>query len=263
VRSLGLSSFWRWALALVLCLTGLLVQRLISSELPLTVDQEWAGRRIASTLEQVHVGPGGQRLSVSGGDADWTGELIWRPVAGEAAFARMPLRNLGSLITGEIPAQARGRRAEYRLEIETPAGLLRLPAQGTLVTRFRGATPLALGLAHILLLALGLLLAMRAGLEALALGDHAQRFAWGSFLCVLAGGLVVGPLMKHYAYGLLWAGPPRGLDSTDSKTLVLALAWLLPLILRARGRRARRWIVVAALLSLLAFLVPHSTFGPA
>lgn len=263
MRSLKLSPYWRWVIALVLCLTGLFAQRQLSSELPLTIDQAWAGKRVTTTLDRVHVGPGGQRISVAGVEPEWTGELIWRPADSEAEFHRLPLRNLGSLIAGEIPLQARGIRAEYRLELETPDGLLRLPAQGTLMIRSRGATRLEVSLAHIALLALGLLLAMRAGLEALALGEHAQVFAWGSFLSFLGGGLVCGPLMKQQAYGLLWTGPPFGLDSTDTKTLLIVIAWLLPLLLRARGLRARRWIVLAALLSLAVFLIPHSSFGPA
>lgn len=263
MRSLNLSPFWRWALALVLSLAGLFAQRLLSSELPLPVLVDWEGRQVTAELARSHVGPGGQRLSVQGVDPDWAGELIWRPLGAESAFARTPLRSLGSLITGEIPAHARGARVEYRLEITTARGLLRLPVHGTVITRFRGAAPLWVSLSHIVLLALGLLLAMRAGLEALALGEHAQPFAGGSLLAFLGGGLIFGPLMKHHAYGFLWAGPPRGLDSTDVKTLIVVIAWLLPLLLRARGRRARRWIIIAAVLSLAAFLIPHSTFGPA
>jgi hypothetical protein len=263
VRSLNLSPYWRWALALVLSLAGLFAQRLLSSELPLVVLLGEEGRPVTTELARVHVGPGGQRLSVQGVEADWTGVLIWRPSGGEGDFTRTPLRNLGSLITGEIPAHTRGARVEYRLELETPGGLLRLPEHGTVVTRFRGAAPFWVSLSHIVLIALALLLAMRAGLEALALGEHALGFAVGALLTFLSGGLIVGPLMKHHAYGLLWTGPPIGLDSTDTKTLIVAIAWLLPLLLRARGRRVRRWIILAALLSLAAFLIPHSTFGPA
>jgi hypothetical protein len=263
VRSLDLSPFWRWALALVLSLAGLFAQRLLSDELPLDLLVDWQGRQVTAALARVHVGPGGQRLSIQGVDADWTGVLIWRPTGHEGDFTRTPLRNLGSMITGEIAAHTPGTRVEYRLELETPAGLLRLPAHGTVMTRFRGAAPLWVSLPHIVLIALALLLALRAGFEALALGEHALSFAVGALLTFLCGGLLFGPLMKHYAYGLLWTGPPVGLDSTDTKTLLVVIAWLLPLLLRARGRRARRWIVIAALLSLAAFLIPHSSFGPA
>jgi hypothetical protein len=263
VRSLNLSPFWRWALALVLALGGLLAQRLLSSELPLSLLVEHEGRQVTTELDRNHLGPGGQRLSVQGVDSAWTGELIWRPAGGEGEFVRTPLRSLGSLMTGEIPAQERGTRVEYRLEIATERGALRLPEHGTVFTRFRGAAPLWVSLSHVILLSLGLLFALRAGLEALALGERALLFAGASLLSFLGGGLILGPLMKHHAYGFLWAGPPRGLDSTDTKTLVVVFAWLLPLLLRARGRRARGWIILAALLSLAAFLIPHSTFGRA
>lgn len=263
MRSLNLSPFWRWALALVLALAGLFIQRLLSSELPLSLAVDWEGRPVRAELARVHVGPGDQRFMVEGVAGTWTGELIWRPAGGEEAFMRAPLRNLGSLMTGEIPVQPRGRRAEYRLEITGREGTLRLPEHGTVFTRFRGTVPFWVSLSHVLLLALGLLFAMRAGLEALALGEHALSLAGAALFAFLGGGLIAGPLMKHHAYGLLWAGPPFGLDSTDTKTVLVVLAWLLPLVLRARGRRARRWIVLAAALTLAAFLIPHSSFGPA
>ncbi|MCB9513387.1 MAG: hypothetical protein H6693_07895 [Candidatus Latescibacteria bacterium] len=262
MASIKLSPFSMWLLALVFTAMGLVVQRRTGERMPLELDTPWQGRNVSTVLARNHVGPGGQRLVVEGVDPDWTGTVIWRRYGGGGEYRRESLRNLGSMLSGELSPQPRGSALEYRVEVEAQGGkLLRLPERGTVITRYKGAIPLWVSLPHLLLLYLGLFLGVRAGLEALALGSGSHTLAGVALICFLFGGLLFGPLMKVNAYGILWKGPPLGLDSTDTKTLVLVLAWLAPVILRARGRRARRWIVLAAVLSVIAFLIPHSVFG--
>jgi hypothetical protein len=67
-------------------------------------------------------------------------------------------------------------------------------------------------------------------------------------------------VVQLYAFGDLWTGIPFGWDLTDNKTLVAFLFWTLALV--ANLRRERRWAtVLAAVVLLLIYSIPHSLYG--
>ena len=80
-------------------------------------------------------------------------------------------------------------------------------------------------------------------------------------LAYLIGGLLLGPLVQKAAFGAYWTGWPFGTDLTDNKTAVAVLAWGVAAFRARGGREARAAVVVAALVTLAVFLVPHSAWG--
>ncbi len=256
-----LTPFWIWVLTFIVVLGGLVFQRITAPSNPIEVEQEYQGRMIRASLGRSHIGDDGQRIVIEGTPAEWEGELLWRNEQERGAYQRDPLRNLGTMSTGIIPPQPRGQKVEYRIEIIVDNGVLRIPRQGTIITRFKGEAPSWVVIGHIILIFGGLLLGTRAGLIAHDLGHHSHLYAKLSLLSFVLGGLVLGPLLKWFSYGRLWGGPPLGADSTDMKTMALVVAWALPVVFRMIGRPARPWILLASLLGILAFLMPHTMLG--
>jgi hypothetical protein len=256
-----LSPFWIWMLTIIVVLGGLVFQRVTAPSYPLEVEQEYDGRMIRASLGRSQFGTEGQRIVIEGTPPEWEGILLWRSVEQGGAYQRDPLRNLGTMSIASIPPQPRGEQVEYRIEFIVDNGLLRIPRQGTVITHFKGAAPAWVVAGHVLLIYCGLLFGARAGLDALNLGDRGHFYARLSLLAFILGGFLFGPLLKGFAYGRLWGGPPLGADSTDMKTLALVVAWSLPVVFRIIGRQARPWILLAALLSILAFLMPHTMLG--
>ncbi len=75
------------------------------------------------------------------------------------------------------------------------------------------------------------------------------------------GGFVFGPWIQYQAFGEWWTGVPFGWDLTDNKALIAAVAWAVALWRLRGGRPARGAVIGAALVTLVAFLIPHSLFG--
>ncbi len=257
----NIAPFWIWVISVLVTLAGMVFQRISAPSFPLSVEVVHQKQTLTSVMGRSNVGVDNQRLVVEGVHGDWTGELLWRSFEKRGVFRREPMRNLGNMMVGELPLQTRGTRVEYRIEVAADGGVVRVPSHGTVLTRFKGATPFWVALGHVLLIYCGLLFAVRAGMEALTLGGGARRFALVSLLAFLFGGLVFGMLMKSFAYGRFWGGIPFGFDGTDNKTIVLLLAWSLPLILNQLGRRSRGLILTASLLTLLTFFLPHTVLG--
>jgi uncharacterized BrkB/YihY/UPF0761 family membrane protein len=80
-----------------------------------------------------------------------------------------------------------------------------------------------------------------------------------TFLAI--GGLILGPIVQKYAFDAYWTGWPFGHDLTDNKSLVAFIFWVIALAMLSRNRVRRTWVVVAAVVTLVVFMIPHSMLG--
>jgi hypothetical protein len=78
---------------------------------------------------------------------------------------------------------------------------------------------------------------------------------------LIAGGLVLGPIVQKYAFGSLWTGWPFGHDLTDNKTLIAFIAWLPATIAAARRAKTRIAVIAGWVVMMGIFLIPHSMRG--
>lgn len=261
MASLKLSPFWMWVIALLVAMSGLVFQRLTAPFYPEVLEETWGGATVRTQLERGASGRRGQRIVVEGTREDWQGEILWRSLELGGDYRHEPMTPTAGYMIGTLPLQPLGSRIEYRVRLLDGADTLSLPRFGTVVLRFKGEVSFWAITGHLLLVHLGLLFGVRAGLEALALGPHSRSYALATLFAFGLGGLLFGVMVKSSAYGIPWQGPPLGLDATDSKTLLVVLAWCLPPLMRLSGRRTRRWIVLAMLLSVAAFFIPHTILG--
>jgi hypothetical protein len=114
---------------------------------------------------------------------------------------------------------------------------------------------------HIVFMFAAMLVSNRAGLEALRRKPNLRTLAWATTVLLVLGGLIFGPLVQHAAFGQYWTGIPFGTDLTDNKTLIAFVAWAVALAVGTDRRTARWWVLGAAIVMLLIFLVPHSLLG--
>jgi hypothetical protein len=113
---------------------------------------------------------------------------------------------------------------------------------------------------HILMMFLAMLFSNLAGLSAAFRASRMRVYMIATVICMLIGGFLFGPIMQHFAFGQYWTGVPFGWDLTDNKTLIAIVFWILALILNARKIRPA-WIIVAAVMTLIVYSIPHSMFG--
>ena len=84
---------------------------------------------------------------------------------------------------------------------------------------------------------------------------------WSAGLLFL-GGMILGPVVQKFAFGEFWTGVPFGFDLTDNKTLVTMITWLAAAWLSYKKKTsARVWILIAAIVLLLVYSIPHSMMG--
>jgi hypothetical protein len=102
---------------------------------------------------------------------------------------------------------------------------------------------------------------VRAALAAAFSRPEARRYAWVTVVLLGIGGLVLGPIVQKYAFDAYWTGVPFGYDLTDNKTLIAGVAWILAAWRLRGGREAKVAIVVATVVTMVVFAIPHSMWG--
>lgn len=203
------------------------------------------------------------------------GDLLYRRYPTDDDFARVSLERREGELAGPLPAQPPAGKLEYHLELTTPGGVAVLPDTGeNAVVRFKGEVPAWVLILHVAFMFFGVLVAWRAGLGALFSARGLPKLSWTALVLFTVGGFLLGPWVQKYAFGDWWTGIPFGWDLTDNKTLVMWLAWFFALLFVGKGARrdaaeggragegrSRLAVVLAAIVTVGVYLIPHSMAG--
>jgi hypothetical protein len=250
-----------WALAFVLTLASAVYQRLTGPTYPVSGRVALAGREIAFKLTRSHGGKSNQPVEIKSGDPRISGELAWRRYRTDGDWTRVPMQFREGALAAELPWQPPAGKLEYRVELSAGGESVSVPAAGPVVTRFKGEVPVAVLILHVAAMFGGMLLSTRAGLEFLRPGRNLRTLTIWTIGFLIAGGVVLGPVVQKYAFDAYWTGWPFGRDLTDNKTAVALAGWIGVYFALRRSARPQVWAMLAAVLTLAVFMIPHSVLG--
>jgi hypothetical protein len=248
-----------WTLAVVLTLVFSVWQRVSGPTYPLYGRDALNGAPFNYKLERTHAGPGDHVVVVTpGGGA--LGTLEWREHAAAAPWHAVDMAPSypAAAIAAPIPHHGPGQKVDYRVTLQAGDARSVLPPAGVATLRFRNDVPWWVLIPHIICMMGALLMSTRAALEALAAGPKLKEFTLRTLSALFIGGFPLGLAVSGYAFGQPWGGFPIGNDATDNKTLVAFAAWLIAAAFVFRSRAPRGWVVAAAVVMTLVYMIPHS-----
>jgi len=249
-----------WLLATGITLGSVVWQRLSGPTHPVSGSVSLGGTDIPVRLQRSHGGDGDQPVELRVTDPQVSGEVAWRRYPTQEPWQVLALKREGEALLAALPHQPPAGKLEFQVRLRRGEESAVFPERPA-VTRFKGEVHPALLIPHVILMFLGMLLSVRAGLAALA-RERARRLCWLTLASLVAGGLVLGPAVQAQAFGEWWTGWPVGHDLTDNKTALAAIAWAVAVALsRRQGKVARAVVMAAALATLVVFAIPHSTWG--
>jgi hypothetical protein len=249
-----------WIVAVVVTLASARWQRMSGPTYPVSGEVTLGGQTIAIELTRTHGGDGDQAVRVLAADSEVRGEVAWRRFPTADTWADLPMTRDGEWLATALPHQPPAGKLEYQVRLTRGGESATFPPRPA-ITRFKGDVPAAVLIPHIFAMFFGMLLSSRAGLEALAAAGRPATLARLTLLLIGAGGFILGPAVQKYAFDAWWTGVPFGWDLTDNKTLFAGVAWAWAVWRLRGGRSARGAVVLAALATLVVFVIPHSAWG--
>jgi hypothetical protein len=251
-----------WLITVALTLSSVVYQRMTGPTYPVRGHIEINGQEISYRLPRSHDTNGNAPVEIAVPDRSITGEMELRRYKSHDDWTTQPaVRNDDNLVM-TIPEQPAAGKVIYKVTLHDADGNSYPLSDDYVILRFKGAVPPFILFPHILFMFVGMLLATRTGLEGIAGGDNLYRLNLLTLVCLGLGGLILGPIVQKYAFHAFWTGWPFGEDLTDNKTLVAVVFWVVAFYkAKYRGRGMHAWAVIAAVVTLLVYLIPHSTLG--
>jgi len=250
-----------WIIAVAITLLSVLFQRMTGPTYPLKGTSEIGGISVSYILNRSHGGFSDDTVKIKISDSAVSGILKWKRYKTPDEWTLVPMIYNDGYLTGILPYQPPAGKLIYRIELNYKEQTLTLPREEPVIIRFKGDVPMWILTLHVLFMFIGMLVSTRAGLECFSEKPLFKKLTWATAVSLFIGGLLLGPVVQWYAFGAWWTGWPFGSDMTDNKTLIAFIGWLAAVVAVHKSKKPERWVLAAAVILLIVYMIPHSMFG--
>ena len=250
-----------WTLAVIITVGSAAYQRMTGPTHPLKGKVILANREIKYTLDRSCDTSTNYKLQIKTGDPSIIGFIIWKRYKTNDEWNKVQMNYIDGKLSGELPKQPMAGKLQYSVMLKSNESTVRLPENDQVVVRFKGDVPTSILIVHVIVMFMGMLFSNRAGIESFAKEPNFKKFILWTLGLLAAGGLVIGPIVQKYAFGVYWSGWPFGIDLTDNKTMFAFISWVLAAFSIYKFKNPKRWILAAAIITLAVYLIPHSLLG--
>lgn len=255
-----MKNFLFWLIAVVITVSAAMYQRMTGPTYPQKVTTTVDGTEYRLQLKRSQTNTHTCKIKLEVADG-LTGKIYWKKFRVNEDWAVSDMVREEGKLVGELPSQPAAGKLEYYIKLTTPSGKeVAIADDKPIVIRFKGNVPAGIMIPHILIMFFAMLLSNLAGFTAAFKSPKQKIYGQWALWMLIAGGLILGPLVQKYAFGDLWTGIPFGWDLTDNKTLIAVFAWVLAVVMNRKQERPA-YTIAAAVILLLIYSIPHSLFG--
>ncbi|MBK9098927.1 MAG: hypothetical protein IPM14_12555 [bacterium] len=250
-----------WLIAFVLTVLTAVYQRMTGPTYPITGEAEIGNEIVNYKLDRSHGGEGDHQIDIGIKEENINGFLVWKRYKTNDDWTKVEMIRQNGKLVGYLPHQPPAGKLIYHVILQKNKESIVIPEKGEVIIRFKGDVPAGFLIPHIIFIFGAMLLSTRTGLEYFNEGKKFKPLTIFTFIFVIIGGFIFGPIVQKYAFGEFWTGFPFGHDLTDNKILVGFIGWLFALIAIYKFKNPKRWNVFASILMFVIFLIPHSVLG--
>ncbi len=248
-----------WIIAIVITLLSSVYTRMTGPTKPVRASVEIASETIDYRLIRTYDQPSDAPVRIKAENRDIEGYYRVRLYPGEFPWDTLQLVRENDYLVAYIPQLPAAGKAQYQIVLEAGDESVVVNEEPVII-RFRDAVPAWALTPHIIFMFAAMLFSMRAGIAAL-FREKTYNFALWTIVTLILGGLVFGPIVQKYAFGDWWTGWPFGTDLTDNKTAVSFIFWAIAFFKVRKNPYHRSWVLAAAIILFLVYLIPHSLLG--
>jgi hypothetical protein len=249
-----------WILAILITFAAMVYQRTTGPTYDKKVEIKIDDDIYKFKLIRSHGGETDCKIELPVPDQEIKGFIEYRKYPTNDAWTKSELDRQYDNLTGFLPQLPPAGKYEYKVTLEKQDRQFPLNEGKTIVIRFKGHVPGSVLIPHIFFMFFAMLLGNLAGIMAVFKYEKFRFFTRVTVIALFIGGMILGPWVQWYAFGEAWAGIPFAWDLTDNKTLLAFIFWLLAFFMNRKKERPV-YTIVASLVMLAVYSIPHSMFG--
>ena len=250
-----------WLIAFLLTVLTAVYQRITGPTYPVSGEVNLGREKIEFELDRSHSGRTYHPVEIAVDDNSICGELSWKRYKTMDEWSNVEMKRGKGKLFASLPHQPPAGKLLYKVILQKDDEVVTIPDEGAVIIRFKGEVPVYFLIPHIIFIFGAMFFSARTGLEYFNEGKKFKLLTIFTFIFIIIGGFILGPVAQYYAFGEFWTGFPFGHDLTDNKILIGFIGWLLALIAIYKFKNPKRWIVFASVLMFIIFLIPHSLLG--
>ena len=250
-----------WIFAIVITLSSAVYQRMTGPTYPIRGKVVLENSEISFKLLRSETTDRDAPIRLIVKDTSITGYVQYKRFRSHDEWTRRPLLRTGDTLQTFLPRQPAAGKIMYFVYLNREEITLSLTEKEPVVLRYKGPVPAIVLIPHVLIMFLAMFFSNRTALEALDSAGRPKRLMLLTIAFFFVGGLILGPIVQKFAFGEYWTGIPFGHDLTDNKTLIAMLGWFFAWFTNRKNRINRFSIILAAVLLLAVYLIPHSVLG--
>ncbi|MFC2123604.1 hypothetical protein ACFLU5_02235 [Bacteroidota bacterium] len=247
-------------LSIIVTLGTLYYQRITGPTYEKEVDIEMNGITYDFDLPRSHAISEPCLIKLNIPDRGIEADIIFRRYPTNENFISRTFERKEDTLVVELPNQPEAGKLEYNIIARTGNTNIPFMQDNNIVIRFKGHVPSLILFIHVFLMFFAYFFAILAGMLAICNQRKFKKYSWITLILIILGGLIFGPIVQKYAFGVYWSGIPYGTDLTDNKLLITFIAWLIAVLVNRKQDR-RWWIVAALAINLVVYTIPHSAMG--
>jgi hypothetical protein len=255
-----LKTVFLWFFAFLFTAALAIYQRRTGPTYPVHGEVTINNQLIKYQLIRTYEGEDDAKVTFLVADTAVKGEIQYRRFRSYDSWVTIPLTRSGDTLIGALPHLPPAGKIMYQVTLKSSDQKILLNERPA-VLRYKGAVPLYVLIPHIIIIFLAMFFSTVAGLEAIFKRKMVYPITWLTVIFLFVGGMILGPVIQKFAFDAYWTGWPFGHDLTDNKSLVALIFWIIALVQLYKNHEKRTWAIVASVVMLVVFLIPHSMLG--
>jgi len=189
------------------------------------------------------------------------GIIKWRRKNENQAWQNDTLKYSNGNLSVTIPRQEALSEIEYRILLNYKNKKYFLPENRLETILFLGPVPLSIDIHYYLTLFVGILLAIRAGLEYFNNEPRLRLYSIFTLISFFSCAMIFAPVKKAYEMGAIGKTVPPIEKIFDAWLLALIIIWILNLILVSYTKYPRKCVLIFSILTVLIFFSQNFIIG--
>jgi hypothetical protein len=246
-------SFILWTSAVIITFLISFFQNRTSPEYPISGTFVVDGQKVSYHLKKVHRDKGDYILMLRTDVKDLEGIVTWRKYTDKQIWNVETMKySDGSLIV-TIPMQDALSKIEYRISLSYINQKYILPKNHPGNILFLGPVPTSIAINYYLTLFIGLLLAIRAGLDFFNNKARLRLYSIFTLISFFSCAMIFAPVKKAYEMGAIGSTVPPISKLFEVWLIAVVIIWIFNLILVSYSRIPKKWVLISSIITMLLF----------